>query len=351
MAWISFEDSAPFLLAGFVLAGLIKEFIPVGAVEKSLGGNGAGSVAKAALFGVPLTLCSCSVLPTAIALRKMGASKGATSAFLISTPESGVDSISISFALLDPVMTLFRPFAAFVTAFVAGILENLFGITEDKPKEPADNGHCGKDNCCSSFTPAPKGKPFAEKAKDGLRYAFVEMMDDVAIWMVIGFVAAGAIGALIPSGAFTSIPHSDYLAMPLMLLLGVPMYICATASTPLAAAMIMKGLSPGAALVFLLSGPATNIGSMLIIRRFMGGRSLFIYVAAIAFCSIALGVVLNLLYGLLGINASAAMGKAGEVLPVWLESVSAIVFATLMATSLAKAGVRILRKQMPAAHK
>jgi len=340
-AWDVLKDSAVFIIAGFAIAGLIKVFLPFSLVSGRLSGGGMRPVARAAIIGVPLPLCSCSVLPTAMTLRQMGASRGATSAFLISTPESGVDSIAISYALLDPIMTVFRPLSAFVTAFTAGALENMFG-EKDGP-QAVDIGH---DDCCgdcetdSSVTNATnEAAGFMEKLLKGLRYAFGDLFDDMAGWMAVGLLAAGAMNVLIPDGFFTSYLNGGIVTMFLMLAVGLPMYICASASTPIAAAMIIKGLSPGAALVFLLAGPATNIGSMALIGRFMGWRSLFIYILAISACSIALGLALDMLYAAMGVNPATSMGVAGEIVPTWIETAGALALALLFARLVAATGM------------
>lgn len=334
--WVILEDSAIFILFGFALAGVIKVYLPLGAVEKSLGGRDLRSVAKAALLGVPLPLCSCSVVPTAIALRKQGASKGATSAFLISTPESGVDSISVSYALLDPLMTVFRPLAAFITAFFAGTLEILFGKDDltAPDQQPAKVSSCCSSGCGKDAVSDKVSE--TGRLREIFRFAFVEMMDDLAGWMTFGLVFAGVVMALVPEKFFTEFFNDSYLAMPAMLLLGAPIYICATSSTPMAAAMIMKGLSPGAALVFLLAGPATNISTIMILRNFMGARSMWIYLFSIAFCSIALGLTLDLVYEALAINPAATIGEAAEIFPEPVETAAAIIFTSLAAWSVLK---------------
>lgn len=335
-AWAILEDSAVFILFGFALAGIIKVYLPLGAVQKSLGGRNIGSVAKAAILGVPLPLCSCSVIPTAIALRKQGASKGATSAFLISTPESGVDSISVSYALLDPLMTVFRPLAAFFTAFFAGMLEALFGkddIVVSTSQGAAEPASCAS-GCESKAVADDAGR--TGRLRKVFHFAFIEMMDDLAGWMAFGLVFAGVVMALVPEEFFTEYFNESYLAMPAMLVLGVPLYICASASTPMAAAMIMKGLSPGAALVFLLAGPATNISTIMILRNFMGIRSMWIYLFSIAFCSVALGLTLDAVYQWLALDPAATMGKAAEILPKPVETTAAVIFAALTARSILK---------------
>lgn len=336
-AWEVLEDSALFMIAGFAMAGLIKVFLPFSVVSGRLSGGGMGPVTRAAIIGVPLPLCSCSVLPTAMTLRKMGASKGATSAFLISTPESGVDSIAVSYALLDPIMTVFRPLAAFVTAFTAGALENLFGEKDGSPAANPGPDHCGAGcgDACQSPSPVSNGingtAGFTTKLSQGLRYAFGDLFNDMAGWMAVGLLAGGALNVFIPEGFFTGLPGGSFAMMLVMLGVGLPMYICASASTPIAAAMIMKGLSPGTALVFLLAGPATNIGSMALIRQFMGGRALFIYLAAISTCSIALGLALDGLYYTLGANPAMSMGVAGDMVPPWIKTALALALAFLFA--------------------
>lgn len=330
-AWHVLEDSSVFLLFGFLLAGVIKVAMPMGFVERGLGGRSVRSVLRAALIGVPLPLCSCSVVPTAIALRKEGAGKGATSAFLVSTPETGVDSISVSYALLDPVMTVFRPFAAFITAVVAGVMEIAAGKETDMPNDAL----ACEDECCSNECGTGREPANGQRVFDGLRYAYVELMDDLAGWMVIGFLASGVIMVAIPDGFFTGALSGGLPAMLLMLIVGVPMYICATSSTPIAAAMILKGLSPGAALVFLLAGPATNIGTIMLLRKFMGARSVWIYLASIAITSIALGYSLDGLYQWFSIDPHTVMGKAAEIFPESAERAAAVVFAVLAARSVA----------------
>ena len=342
--WNVLTDSAIFLLVGFFLAGLIKSFLPVEKVKARLGGSGAGPVLKASLVGIPLPLCSCSVLPAAISLRKMGASRGAVSSFLISTPETGVDSVAISYALLDPLMTLFRPVAAFITAITAGTLEVVFG------KGDAENDTVAVDNidertacggACGDDRSAPVAGQDEGKLSSSLRYAFFDLMDDLAWWLLIGIFFAGVVSALLPEDFFSnSMMDKNYIAMPVMLLLGVPMYICATSSTPLAAAMIIKGLSPGAALVFLLAGPATNIASIMAIKEFLGGRSLLIYLSAISFSAILLGVTLDYIYLASGVEPSVTMGQAAELFPVWLETMAAILFSVFMARSIYVTKVR-----------
>lgn len=331
--WRILNEAAPYTLFGVFVAGLIQAFVNKEKIVKYLG-EGFKSVFLAALFGIPMPLCSCGVIPTAISLRKNGASKGAVLSFLISTPETGVDSIAISCALLDPLMTVFRPVAAVIMAIIAGIAENIFGSKKEETITPPSSGNnacgrCGEAECCDSGAPE-RTHGFWDKLKEGLRYAFVELLGDISKWLISGIIIAGIISYFMPRDFVELYLSSGWKAMLLMLVTGVPLYICASASTPIAAALIAKGMSPGVALVFLLAGPATNITGLLAIGKFLGKRSVFIYLFSISLCTIALGLLLNQLYFTLGFSVKAAVGKAGEMLPHYVMAVSAVALPGLM---------------------
>jgi uncharacterized membrane protein YraQ (UPF0718 family) len=266
-------------------------------------------------------------LPAAVSLRKQGASNGATTAFLISTPESGVDSISITYALLDPLMTVARPLSAFFTAAMAGISENLLGRKNEVNKITPDLG-CPVDGCCSGDDCDPKihsrHHSFFEKIKAGIGYAFGELWEDIAKWFLFGLLLAGLITVLIPDDIFSKYLGPGLPAMLLMLLVGIPLYICATASTPIAAALILKGVSPGAALVFLLAGPATNMASLTVLVGTLGRRATVIYLLSIAVCSVLFGLMLDQIYAHWGISAQAMVGQASEVIPLWVQWAGAL---------------------------
>jgi hypothetical protein len=267
------------------------------------------------------------VLPAAVSLRKQGANKGATTAFLISTPESGVDSIAVTYAMMDPVMTAARPVAAFITAFVAGVAENLFSFRKDAPPAVPDLS-CPVDSCCDGVGCDPKvhrnHHSFNEKLHAGLKFAVTDLWGDMAPWFFLGLLLAGLITVLIPDDLFSRYLGSGLPAMLLMLAVGIPLYICATASTPIAAALILKGVSPGAALVFLLAGPATNMASITVLLGTMGKRATVIYLAAIAVCSVLLGLAVDQIYAVLGISAKAAAGQAAEIFPAWVQWIAAV---------------------------
>jgi uncharacterized membrane protein YraQ (UPF0718 family) len=290
-------------------------------------------------------------LPAAVSLRKQGANNGATTAFLISTPESGVDSISITYALLDPIMTVARPFAAFVTAAVAGISENLLGRIKENHRITPDLS-CPVDGCCSGDDCDPEvhsgHHSFLEKIKAGIGYAFGELWEDIAKWFLFGLLLAGLITVLIPDDIFSRYLGPGLPAMLLMLVVGIPLYICATASTPIAAALILKGVSPGAALVFLLAGPATNMASLTVLVGTLGRRATVIYLSSIAVCSVLFGLIVDQIYAHWGISAQAMVGQASEVIPIWAQWAGALFVLLLSIKPLYRKIASRIKSKRPA---
>ncbi len=333
-AWELLRESSIYVLFGIFVAGLMRVFVRPEAVSRHLGKGKVTSVLKAAALGVPVPLCSCGVLPAAVSLKRQGASNGATTAFLISTPESGVDSIALTYALLDPVMTVARPVAAFATAAVAGIAENMLGAEKDEKSVQPDL-HCTVDNCCDGVDCLPEvhksHHTFFEKLKAGFSYALFELWEDIASWFLLGLVLAGVITALIPSDLLAKHLGGGLPAMLIMLAVGIPLYICATASTPIAAALILKGVSPGAALVFLLAGPATNVTSLTVLFGLLGKRATAIYLASIAVVSVACGLALDQVYAFFGISAQAVAGQAAEIIPLWVQVAGALALLAMSA--------------------
>lgn len=298
--WDVLLQAGPWLVFGFLAAGVIYALVPIAKVTKHLGKPGLGGVVKAALIGAPLPLCSCSVIPVASSIRKQGASRGATASFLISTPETGVDSISVTYALLGPFMAVARPVAALVTAITAGWLIERGDRAPDAPDASPPAGPSAAKPCCSHCSPEAKGdsnkRPsILDRARTAIHYGFVRMFEDLAHWLVLGFVLAGLVSAIIPPGFLERHIGGGISSKLVMLAIGMPMYVCATSSTPIAAALIAKGLSPGAALVFLLAGPATNMATMVIVGRQLGRRSLAVYIASIAVVAVLFGMVTDLL--------------------------------------------------------
>jgi uncharacterized membrane protein YraQ (UPF0718 family) len=311
-------DASPYILFGILVAGLLRVFLSTETIVRHLGKGRILPVVKASLMGIPLPLCSCGVVPAAASLRKRGASKGATTAFLISTPESGVDSIAVSWALLDPIMTVARPVVAFMTAMVAGILGNLVGGSDLREDLSVDRS-CPMDGCCDGTDCDPvehsNHHSSIERLAGGLRYAFGDLWSDLAGWFIVGLLLAGIITASVPDELVAYTLGGGFGAMLFMLALGVPLYICATASTPVAAALVLKGVSPGVALVFLLVGPATNIASLSVLLGLLGKRMVALYLGSIAFVSITAGLILDWVYSNLGVSAQATVGQAAELIP------------------------------------
>lgn len=276
------NSMAPYLLLGFLLAGVMHAFIPNVLYRKYLGGNSFRSVINASLLGVPLPLCSCGVIPTAMSLRKEGASKAATVSFLISTPQTGVDSIIATYSLMGLPFALLRPLIALVTSLVGGGMVSAFDNDSAEP-------------CNPSSVPAKKCLSFAGKVRKALEYAFVEMMQDIGKWLVVGLVVAGLITVFVPESFFALFADNSFLSMLLVLAFAIPMYLCATGSIPIAAALMLKGLSPGTALVLLIAGPAVNVASTLVIGKVMGKKTLLIYLSSIVLCSILFGLGIDYL--------------------------------------------------------
>ncbi|MDH3583262.1 MAG: SO_0444 family Cu/Zn efflux transporter [Phycisphaerae bacterium] len=319
--WGVWLDAAPWLLFGLVVAGLLKAWFPAALINRWLGGRGIGPVFKAALIGTPVPLCSCSVLPAAMTLRRGGASRGATVSFLISTPENGADSLAISYALLGPFMTLVRPVAAICSAVFAGLAaESIDDGTAPPAEEP-------KGTCCNADNSSPIRKA-ESRLVAGLRYAVTDLLTDIFWWMVLGVVLAGVIRTFVPTDVMASW-GSGIFPMLAMLAIGVPMYICATASTPVAAAMLLAGISPGTVLVFLLAGPATNIGSMGVIRKELGSRTLIVYLMGICAGSVLLGLLTDVVVARWDLNIVAQASEAAHFVPHWLALASGIVLIGL----------------------
>ncbi|NOQ42097.1 MAG: SO_0444 family Cu/Zn efflux transporter, partial [Desulfuromusa sp.] len=269
--WDILVESAPYVLFGFFAAGILKAYLPEKLVAKHLGGNGMASVFKASLFGVPLPLCSCGVIPAAIELRKQGAGKGASAAFLVSVPETGVDSVAITWALLDPVMTVIRPISSLITATTTGLLINR--LPDDPQLDFAEEGEepgCGCPVETAESCPSKQPESHFVRVRNGLAYAFGDLLGDIGKWLLLGIGVAGVIATLVPDDFFIRYLDNEFLSLLIMLGIGIPIYICASASTPVAAAPVLKGLSPGAALVFLSAGPATNAATITVMSRYFG---------------------------------------------------------------------------------
>lgn len=327
------NEMSPYLLLGFFMAGLMHAFIPKKFYMKYLSGRSFRSVLNAALLGIPLPLCSCGVIPTAMSLRKEGASKGAATSFLIATPQTGVDSIIATFSLMGLPFAIIRPIIAFITALFGGALVN--AVDKDKEATNAVTGTAGVStannhetsssccchnheaekqaeehscchhhhhheeaaaaSCCCHHEEATPDMPFGAKMRIALRYAFVDMMEDIGKWLVIGIIIAALITAVVPDTFFAIFKDNTLLSMLLVLAISIPMYVCATGSIPIAVALMLKGLTPGAALVLLMAGPAANMASILVIRQRLGTRTLVAYLASIVGGAIGFGILIDYL--------------------------------------------------------
>ncbi|MBO1896416.1 SO_0444 family Cu/Zn efflux transporter [Shewanella sp. BF02_Schw] len=466
-----FLESAPWLLLGLVLAGLLKVFVPMAWMQKQLGGHGMKTVVKAALLGAPLPLCSCGVIPAAVGLRRAGASKAATTSFLVSTPETGVDSITVSYVLLGPFMAIVRPIAAITSAIVAGLLvgrDDDDGIpasasakaktatdssvgakqvssccaakstassdasseatstckttagtmqnasvkmtaiksepvkhesvlspmapartfstntteakqsccgskTADKPAESAPAACCSttlkddvKDDvkdetkaktvtssCCSSKAEVQaevaatssccastqdmatelKHNSVFSRVLSGLHYAATDLVKDTTLWLLVGLFFAAIVQTYVPAD-FLVKWGDGILAMLVMVLVSIPMYICATASTPIAAGLLLAGVSPGAVLVFMMAGPATNIATLGVVTKELGKRALYGYLGGVIGVALVFGVLVNYLVDTFGFEVMPQIGEEHALLPQGVVAVSGIVLAVLMAKVL-----------------
>ncbi len=272
------------------------------------------------------------MLPAATSLKKQGANKGATTAFLISTPESGVDSIAITYALLDPLMTIIRPIAAFVTAICAGFLENSLHWSDKISSKKVDIS-CPIDQCCDGSDCPPeehsKHHTIFEKIVAGCKFAINDVWGDIVLWFFAGLLLAGLISATIPDEMLTTLLGGGVSSMLVMLVIGIPIYICATASTPIAAALILKGVSPGAALVFLLVGPATNVTSLSVLIGILGKKSTMRYLLVLSISAVLFGLGVDKLYLLAGISPQAIIGEAAEIVPHGLKVAASILLMLL----------------------
>jgi len=314
--WAVFGEMSPYLLFGFFVAGLLSMLVSRKMVERHLGGPGVLPLFKAAIFGIPLPLCSCGVIPVSMSLHKQGASKGATISFLLSTPQTGVDSILVTYSLLGPVFAIFRPLVALVTGVVGGLLVNLFGQKTNAPALSAD--------------PPPNGTPnptWTKRLLDGMEYAFVTLPRDIGKPLLLGLAIAAIISALTPDDFFADKLGRGLPAMLVMMAVGIPIYVCASASVPVAAALILKGLSPGAALVFLMTGPATNAAGLATIWNALGRRTALLYLLTVAGCALGAGLLLDaLVYN----TAIEAVHHAHQMIPPIVENLAAFALLALL---------------------
>ncbi len=326
--WLVLTEMAPYLLFGFFFAGVLSVFISPDFIERHLGKRGLMSIFKASAFGVPLPLCSCGVLPVAASLRKNGASKGATASFLLSTPQTGIDSILVTFSLLGPIFAIFRPIAAFIKGIIGGLLVELLGEKDDIPQAGARVDECSGGTCCAA------GPKKGGKLRRIFEYGFITLPADIGKTLLIGLLVAGLISALVPANFFANIIGPGIWEMLIMMAIGIPMYVCATASVPIAAALVLKaGVTPGAALVFLMTGPATNAAAIAVIWQLLGKRNAVIYLFSVAGMALVSGYLLDMVFNLQGAAAKPGMPF---MLPGWLSTSCAVILLALLVYAIFK---------------
>lgn len=320
-------EMAPYLLLGFLFAGVLHVVVPTRFYKNYLSANSFASVVYASLFGVPLPLCSCGVIPTAMSLRKEGASRGATVAFLTSTPQTGVDSIVATYGVFGLPMAIVRPVAAFITSLFSGALCNSLDASNE-----------AKDNTSATAN----DKPLGNKVIAALRYGFYDMMQDIGPHLIVGLLLAAVISIAVPDEFFLSFSNFPLLQILAILIVSVPMYVCATGSIPIASALLLKGLSPGAALVFLMAGPATNLASLMVIRKVLGQRTMWIYLLSIVVGAIVFGLIVDsLLPAEWFIGSNAHMHCCTPEITLW-QHICSILFICILAFAISS---KYLRKK------
>jgi HflK protein len=344
-AWDILVDSALFLLLGYVLAGLIQALLAGRSLTRWIAQPGFRSVSLATVVGLPLPLCSCSVLPTALTLRRQGASGGATLAFLASTPETSVTSIALTYALMGPWWAILRPIAALLSALTVGMLED-WREQRSERTEPAQKNQPAQENqpvqgtqtqsdcaCPSDDEPATKST-FIDQLRASWRRAFGDLFDDLFVWIMVGIAFAAAIQVLLPPDWLLTILGGTWQSMLVMALIGVPLYVCAEASTPIAAAFLLAGVNPGAALVFLLVGPATNLGALGVLQRELGWRSAVVYLTGVLVVAFVVGAVVDQLYYSTFATAVRDAAAGGAAIPEVVNQLAAILFLVIGIESL-----------------
>ena len=321
--------SAPWLLFGFFAAGLMEELIPRKIIENHMKRCGLSSVLKSSAFGIPLPLCSCSVIPVGVSLYRKGSSKGAATSFFISTPQIGVDSFFLSYALIGLPLSIARVVASFISAVVAGLLVDNLDSTTDQTDPDVSSGK----SCCSKEDNSDERKFSISKT---FKFGFITLVDDLAVVLLSGFLIAGLINALVPADLIGSWGISSFWMMIAMFAISTPVYVCATSSTPFAAALIAKGISPGAALVFLLAGPATNVSTILALNKELGRKSVMIYLASIIGVALAAGVFVDKYFSTQATAVASLTLDHHSAHTDLLSIVSAVIMTLLILVSIIK---------------
>jgi len=326
------NEMSPYLLFGLLMAGILHIYFKKEKTIKFLGKPSFKSTLYGALIGVPLPLCSCGVVPTGVAFYKEGASKGATVAFLISTPQTGVDSIAVTWSMMSLPFALMRPIVAFITGIFGGFIINKFDKTQSKTIDTLslESIECNSESC---NTPKNENKIVAL-----FRYAFVDFLQDIAKWLVIGLAIAALISVVVPDNFFTSFLDNRLVSMLLVWVISAPLYICATGSVPVAVALMAKGLSPGAALVMLMAGPATNAATIAILGKVLGRKTLLLYLFSITIGAISFGLIIDYLLPASWFTVAGCHGQHHHStgLPDWFSIITSSILGILILYSFIK---------------
>lgn len=328
------NEMSPYILLGFFIAGLLHVFVKPSMMARHLSGNGFKPVLKSALLGIPLPLCSCGVLPTAVSLRRAGASNAAATSFLIATPQTGVDSIAATWSLLGPAMAVIRPVAALTCSLFGGIAVGRLAPSEAPTSEAVESCGCGCDSDHDHENHhASEHKSFFGKLAEALRYGFVDMIQHVGKWLVIGLIVAALITVFVPDDFFVGLAQYPLLAMIAMVAVAVPMYICATGSIPIALSLMLKGLTPGVAFVMLMAGPAANFASVMVLRKSLGIKATSIYIVSVVVTAIGFGVLIDYMLPAGWFVPSQAMGKTchGAHAFGWFDTACSALLVALLA--------------------
>ena len=333
---------APYILFGLIFAGILHEFVPDTLVSKHLGKSSILSVIKATVFGVPLPVCSCGVIPLATSIKKSGASNGSTLAFLISTPITGVDSILATYGMFGWAFTIYRVITSMIVSIIAGVLANFYGDKEEEKPKPAfsmaapkttvvnamsfsavaspqaakTEASCTTGSCCSSSGTECNDRDTCSIVKSSISYSFGTLLKDIASPLLVGLLLGALITVAVPDNLSEILVKYNWLSYLIVIIIAVPMYVCATASLPIAAGLMLAGVSPGAAFVFLTAGPATNTVTIGVVKKMLGTKTLYIYLGTIIIGSIIFGLGLDSLLKDVNIKEMVHMHENATLLDI-----------------------------------
>ena len=317
-----------YLLVGLFIAGILKQIVPDDFISKHLGKDSIGSVIKATIFGIPLPICSCSVIPLAQSLRKEGASKGAVQSFLISTPITGVDSILATFSFFGLVFTIFRVVSSVIIGIIVGLVQNVAEKNEEKIEVVKEESTCGCHCSCSSTKKQKK----SFSIKEVFSYAYVTLLKDMVKPLFVGLILGALFTTFVPKEYSSMLFENQFLTYIVIILIAMPLYVCATASLPLAAALMLNGMSGGAVFIFLTAGPATSAVTMSVVYKLLGKKSLIIYVGTIGLLSLLFGFLYDTFFSGLNILKFSTDNEETSI----IDQISSLIILILISYYLIK---------------